>query len=173
MDTCETINESMIQVIFQLSIILATMHSKPPTTLQILVVTISLLMASKGPAEDFLASKMRRLKQGKIDIKDEGVGEKMIMKELHVKQEEKGNATDDEAVHTEEKEKGSSNEEAVSKHSIGSCFCLTTKIEYYHEMDFFEKLPMIGECFYHSCSCLKKGVQISLSQGNRCPSMSS
>ena len=148
-DTCETINESTIQVIFQLCVILATLHSKPITTLQILVVTISLLMASKGPAEDFLASKMRRLKRGKVN---EGVGEKLIMKELRVKQENKDIFTDGEAVQAEEIQEEHVNEEVESRHLV-TCFCLKTKIEDYHEMDFPEKLPMIGD-FNHSC--LKK-----------------
>ena len=145
-DTCETINESMVQVIFQLCVILATLHSKPITTLQILVVTISLLMASKGPAEDFLASKMRRLKQGNINVDGEGVGDKLIMKELPVKQEDKDIATDGEAVQAEEIQEEPVNEEVESRHFV-TCFCLTTKINDYHEMDFPEKLPMIGMCF--------------------------
>ena len=142
-DTCETINESMIQVIFQLSIILATLHSKPITTLQILVVTISLLMASKGPAEDFLASKMRRLKQkqGKVNVDGEHVGDKLIMKELLTKPKDKDVATDGEAVQIQEE---LVNEEVESRHLV-TCLCLTTKINDYHEMDFPEKLPMIGK----------------------------
>ena len=146
-DTCETINESMVQVIFQLCVILATLHSKPITTLQILVVTISLLMASKGPAEDFLASKMRRLKQGNINVDGEGVVDKLIMKELPVKQEDKDIATDGEAVQAEEIQEEPVNEEVESRHLV-TCFCLTTEIEDYHEMDFPEKLPMIGERLY-------------------------
>ena len=145
-DTCETINESMVQVIFQLCVILATLHSKPITTLQILVVTISLLMASKGPAEDFLASKMRRLKQGNINVDGEGVGEKLIMKDLRVEQENKDIFTDGEAVQAEEIQEEPVNEEIESRHLV-TCFCLKTKIEDYHEMDFPEKLPMIGMCF--------------------------
>ena len=143
-DTCETINESMIQVIFQLCVILATMHSKPITTLQILVVTISLLMASKGPAEDFLASKMRRLKQGKVNVDGEHVGDKLIMKELLIKPKDTDVATDGEAVQTEEIQEELVNEEVESRHLV-TCFCLTTKINDYHEMDFPEKLPMIGK----------------------------
>ena len=146
-DTCETINESTIQVIFQLCVILATLHSKPITTLQILVVAISLLMASKGPAEDFLASKMRRLKQGNINVDGEGVGEKLIMKDLRVKQENKDIFTDGEAVQAEEIQEEPVNEEVESRHLV-TCFCLTTEIEDYHEMDFPEKLPMIGERLY-------------------------
>ena len=147
-DTCETINESMIQVIFQLCIILATMHSKPITTLQILVVTISLLMASKGPAEDFLASKMRRLKQkqGKDNVDAEGTGDKLIVKELLLKPKDTDVATDGEAVQTEEIQEELVNEEVESRHLV-TCLCLTTKINDYHEMDFPEKLPMIGMCF--------------------------
>ena len=59
-DTRETINESMVQLVFQLVIIFTSDRSKPLSTLQILVTTWSLLMASKGPAEDFLATRMKR-----------------------------------------------------------------------------------------------------------------
>jgi hypothetical protein len=60
-DTCETINESMIQLVLQIVIIL---HSNNSLTdigwLQWLVILKSLIMASKGPAEDFLSAKWKR-----------------------------------------------------------------------------------------------------------------
>ena len=67
-DTCETINESMIQLVFQLVIIMASDQSKPISKLQIMVVIWSLLMASKGPAEDFLATTMKRLMKEKEGV---------------------------------------------------------------------------------------------------------
>ena len=67
-DTCETINESIVQLVFQLGIIMSSDQSKPVSKLQIMVVTWSLLMASKGPAEDFLATRMKRLVKKKEGV---------------------------------------------------------------------------------------------------------
>ena len=67
-DTCETINESIVQLVFQLVIIMSSDQSKPVSKLQIMVVTWSLLMASKGPAEDFLATRMKRLMKEKEGV---------------------------------------------------------------------------------------------------------
>ena len=64
-DTCEAINESIVQLVFQLGIIMSSDQSKPVSKLQIMVVTWSLLMASKGPAEDFLATRLKRLMKEK------------------------------------------------------------------------------------------------------------
>ena len=68
LDICETINESIVQLVFQLGIIMSRDQSKPVSKLQIMVVTWSLLMASKGPAEDFLATRMKRLMKEKEGV---------------------------------------------------------------------------------------------------------
>ena len=63
MTTCETINESMVQLIFQLIIIMTGDANKRITTYQIMVVSFSFFMASKGPAEDYWAARMKREKK--------------------------------------------------------------------------------------------------------------
>ena len=121
-DACETINESMVQLIFQVSIILAsnldpTGISQPITTLQYLVLVKTFIMASKGPAEDFLAAKMRRLKHDHKDQDDQG-----------------GKA----ARH-----------EPDPNQSFNQCHCIKTEVEYYHEMGIGKKLRMIGKFFWN------------------------
>ena len=61
--TCESINESMVQLIFQLIIIMTREPNEQITMLQVMVVSWSLFMASKGPAEDFWAARMKREKR--------------------------------------------------------------------------------------------------------------
>merc|ERR1712051_835309 len=108
----------MVQLIFQVSIILAsnldpTGTSQPITTLQYLVLVKTFIMASKGPAEDFLAAKMRRLKNDHKDQDDQG-----------------GKA----ARH-----------EPDPNQSFKQCLCIKTEVEYYHEMGIGKKLRMIGK----------------------------
>ena len=62
-NTCETINEAMIQLILQVVIIFSSGANTDISRLQWLSLAKSLLLASKGPAEEFLAAGIRRVKE--------------------------------------------------------------------------------------------------------------
>ena len=57
-DTCETINESILQLVLQVGIILQSGSFSGTSWLQYIIITKSLIMASKGPAQEFIASSM-------------------------------------------------------------------------------------------------------------------
>ena len=116
-DTCETINESMVQLIFQVSIVMPSIlipsRGAPLTTLQILVLVKTFIMASKGPAEEYIAAKMKRMKE------------------------------DNQRIGTDPR----TEMETVKNESQGftQCFCLTTDVESYHEMGIGRKLRLLGK----------------------------
>ena len=117
-DSCETINESMVQLIFQVCIVMPSILSPSGntpslTTLQILVLVKTFIMASKGAADEFLAAKMRSIKE---DKKTEGQGKP--------------------AAH--ELKGGNQGQDFIQ------CFGLKTEVTYYHEMGIVTKLRMIG-----------------------------
>ena len=160
-DTCETINESMVQLIFQVSIILAsnldpTGASQPITTLQILVLVKTFIMASKGPAEDFLAAKMRRLKnnQGSKEEKEATTEEPGTKDKTLAKKSDKGCERKQTKGKNEEtpsdKEQDDQDGKAVRHEpdpnkTFNQCHCIKTEVEYYHEMGIGKKLRMIGK----------------------------
>ena len=120
MDTCETISESTIQLVFQVSIVMPSIlnpsSDTPITTLQILVLARTLIMASKGPAEEFLAAKMKMLKH-----------------------EDKKNETERVSSRTDR--------DTVKNQSQGftQCFCLKTDVAHYHEMGIGRKIRLISK----------------------------
>ena len=160
-DACETINESMVQLIFQVSIILAsnldpTGTSQPITTLQILVLVKTFIMASKGPAEDFLAAKMRRLKnnQGSKEEKEATTEEPGTKDKTLAKKSDKGCERKQTKGKNEEtpsdKEQDDQDGKAVRHEpdpnkTFNQCHCIKTEVEYYHEMGIGKKLRMIGK----------------------------
>ena len=118
-DSCETISESTIQLVFQVTImvpsILNPSGGTPITTLQILVLVKAFIMASKGAAEEFLAAKMKRMKEDGLKI--EGTG--------------RATETDHEPVNNQGQ-------------TFTQCFCLKTEVAYYHQMGIGKKLLLIG-----------------------------
>ena len=120
-------------------------------------------MASKGPAEEFLAAKMRRLHEAaeerEAEAKSEETG-RLLGAETKISNNgnEVGADMDDVIVEktvTANKKDGNLEqiismteaENADSKsNSVALCFCIETKNIFYHEMDFFtQKLPLIGK----------------------------
>ena len=146
-DACETINESMIQLIFQSFVILTTLHEEPTSTLQKLTIATSLFMASKGPAEEFLAAKVRRLHEAaeerEAEAKSEETG-RLLGAETKITDNVAANKKDRNLEHVISMTEA---ENACSKsNSVALCFCIETKNLFYHEMDFFtQKLPLIGK----------------------------
>ena len=136
-DTCETVNESMIQLLFQTVVILTTMHNEPITTIQRLALVTSLFMASKGPAEAFLASKMKRLRK-RMDVEEKA--DDQNKPDIH--QEPTNSNPEDVQLDNTSEERADKNKNRTIK-IFG---CRRTNIKCYHEMDFFcQKLPMIGQ----------------------------
>ena len=138
-DACETINESMIQLIFQTVFILTSKHSEPITTTQYLVLATSLVMASKGPAEAFLAAKLKRLSvDGSI------AREEVQMDEITTPK------SNEEVTYTDEEEQKILLEQTTKKlddkETSISCFEIKPNGQGYHELEFFkQKLPLIGQ----------------------------
>ena len=62
-DSCVAINEDMIQLVLQISVLFRTYETKGITTLQALVISWSLIMASKAATEEFIISKLKRVKK--------------------------------------------------------------------------------------------------------------
>ena len=166
-DTCETINESIVQLVFQLVIIMSSDQSKPVSKLQIMVVTWSLLMASKGPAEDFLATRLKRLMKEK-----EGISKGIKLDEDKYNETEDDDGQEDNTgkmsegsttfscwISTKERsyeikdgdgantgsaenrnapgKKFGEEENIQAQQHISACFCKQIKVQHYHEMDFF------------------------------------
>ena len=167
-DTCETINESIIQLVFQLVIIMTSDQSKRVSKLQIMVVTWSLLMASKGPAEDFLATRLKRLmkekegiSKGRIKLDEDGYNETEDNDGQGDNPGKMSEGSTKERSYEIEVEDGANTGSAENRNApgkklweedniqaqqyISACFCKQIKIQHYHQMDFFgEKLPMLG-----------------------------
>ena len=61
-DTCATVNEAILQLVLQVVIIMKSDKMEPVSTLQYVVIATSLIMASKGQAEGFLALKLKNKK---------------------------------------------------------------------------------------------------------------
>ena len=127
-DTCETINESMVQLVFQLVIIFTSDRSKPLSTLQILVTTWSLLMASKGPAEDFLATRMKRhMKESRA----------IAEKSLDLDKEDNDTTNMISFQKTSRNQPGKGANDVKTKKS-------ETEVQYYHQLGFGKKVPLLG-----------------------------
>jgi len=117
-DSCKIISGSTIQLVFQVSIVMPSIlnpsSGTPITTLQILVLVKAFIMASKGAAEEYLAAKMRQVKEEGLKIEATGRTE-----------------TDHEPVNNQSQ-------------TFTQCFSLKTEVEYYHQMGIGKKLLLIG-----------------------------
>ena len=140
--TCETINESMVQLIFQLIIIMTGDAKNRITTYQIMVVSFSFFMASKGPAEDYWAARMKREKKEAEETLD--------MNKPEIQNIEVANASrnsGDESISVAENNESGS-EEAQGEDCVRSD---NEKVElkHYHDLDFLsEQVPRIGELVF-------------------------
>ena len=140
-DTCETINESMIQLIFQTVFILTSKHNEPITTTQYLVLATSLVMASKGPAEAFLAAKLKRLSGDGSIARQEEQMDKIKTSNEPVAYTDEDDNKEGQKILLEQATK-----EVDDKEASISCFEIKPNGQGYHELEFFkQKLPLIGQ----------------------------
>lgn len=140
-DTCETINESMIQLIFQTVVVLTTMHNEPITTIQKLVLVNSLFMASKGPAEAFLASKMKRSwKRMDVEEKEDGKNKS----DIHQEPANKSGINTDSEVGLLDNTSTKGDDKHKNK-TVKGAGCMKTDAKCYHEMNICQKLPLLGQ----------------------------
>ena len=132
----------MIQLIFQSVFILTSMHNEPITTTQYLVLATSLVMASKGPAEAFLAAKLKRLSvDGSIPR------EEVQMDEITTPKSNEEVAYTGEDDNKEEQKilLEQTTKKLDDKETSISCFEIEPNGQGYHELEFFkQKLPLIG-----------------------------
>ena len=166
-DTCETINEAMIQLVFQLVIIMSSDPSKPTSKLQIMVVTWSLIMASKGPAEEFLSKRMKRRMKEKDGVSKgntteeadrdcptetredvEGIGKAEKVTEEKSQEKARNCLSSILNKYSNKREEGS---ERIGGRSTDSPMIKEEengkeiKLQYYHEMPLSQKLRILGE----------------------------
>ena len=144
-DACETINESMIQLIFQTVFILTSMHSEPITTTQYLVLATSLVMASKGPAEAFLAAKLKRLSVDGSVAREE-TNEQMDGITSPTANEDVAYTDEDDNKEGQKILLEQAKKKVDDKETSISCFEIKPNGQGYHELEFFkQKLPLIGQ----------------------------
>ena len=137
----------MIQLIFQLIIIMTGDANNRITTYQIMVVSFSFFMASKGPAKDYWAARMKREKK---EAETHKTTETLDMNKPEIQNIEVANASrksgDESKSDAENDERGK--EEAQEEDCVRSD---NEKVElkHYHDLDFLsEQVPRIGELVF-------------------------
>ena len=129
---------------FQLIIIMTGDANNRITTYQIMVVSFSFFMASKGPAEDYWAARMKREKK---EAETHKTTETLDMNKPEIQNIEVANASRnsaDESISVAENNEGGE-EEAQGEDCVRSD---NEKVElkHYHDLDFLsEQVPRIGE----------------------------
>ena len=131
----------MIQLIFQLIIIMTGDAKNRITTYQIMVVSFSFFMASKGPAEDYWAARMKREKKEAEETLDMN---KPKIQNFEVAMANASRNSGDESISVAENSE-SGKEEAQGEDCVRS----DNELKHYHDLDFLsEQVPRIGELVF-------------------------